>query len=179
VIVAGRSAPSPLREIAHLELGARRPVRRHQGEAAIGLELCVHRLVGDRRVGVAELPEGVDDELAAEDVSVELHRLAGVAIEVDVRVETRRHRGDLPGSKRHVRSWSDARGAAPVGSNGSRRRVVRLCAQLDEAGVGPQPGGGRSPTVDDVVDRLTGASLGVGDVTKEGRGVSFTSSPHW
>jgi len=51
----------------------------------------VHDLLPLGPFGCAELGEGVDVELAAEDALVELHRLAGVVLEADVRVESGSH----------------------------------------------------------------------------------------
>jgi hypothetical protein len=48
-------------------------------------------LGGDRGVGLAVLTEGVDGELAAEDLPVGLHRLPRVAVEGDVRVQDGSH----------------------------------------------------------------------------------------
>jgi hypothetical protein len=47
----------------------------------------VHDLVRDGRVRIAELAERVDLQIPTENGLVELHRLAGVAAEGDVRVE--------------------------------------------------------------------------------------------
>jgi hypothetical protein len=52
----------------------------------------VHHAVGLWRVrGCSELGERVELKIAAEDVLVELDRVAGVAVEADVRVEARDH----------------------------------------------------------------------------------------
>ena len=48
-------------------------------------------LVGVRLVRGAELAERADRQVAAEDALVELHRLTGVAVEADVRIEPGRH----------------------------------------------------------------------------------------
>src|SRR5215212_9352263 len=79
-----------------------RGVGGHQGEALVGLQLGMHDLVGLGRVGLPELAEGVDPQVAAEDVPVELHRLPGVAAEGKIRVERSGHHALLCGDE----SWA-------------------------------------------------------------------------
>ena len=51
-----------------------------------------YNLVGEGGIGRTELAERVDPQLAAEHRVVELHGLASVAVEREVRVELGRHR---------------------------------------------------------------------------------------
>src|SRR6266540_1281285 len=74
--------------VARVVLGPRRDVRTHERVSAGRFEYAVHDPVGVWGVLVTELVVGVQLQVAAEDLLVELHRLAGVAGEVDVRVET-------------------------------------------------------------------------------------------
>src|SRR5918994_6725649 len=77
--------------VAGLTIDAWWRVRRHERQAAVGFELCVHDLVGDGRFGSAVLTERVQPQIAAEHAPVELHRLLSVAVEHHVRVQTRAH----------------------------------------------------------------------------------------
>src|SRR5918995_1287378 len=77
--------------VAGLTIDAGWRVRRHEREAAVGFELCVHDLVGEGRFGNAVLTEHVQPQIAAEHALVELHRLLRVAVEHHVRVQTRAH----------------------------------------------------------------------------------------
>src|SRR5918996_1299510 len=90
--------------VAGLTIDAGWRVRRHEREAAVGFELCVHDLVGDGRFGSAVLTECVQPEIAAEHALVELHRLLRVAVEHHVRVQTRTH-VHLPGRGPDLRCY--------------------------------------------------------------------------
>src|SRR5215510_2768467 len=68
----------------------------HDGVIGVGLKLAVHDLVSVWRVLAAEVSVGVDVEGAAKHAPVELQSLAGVAVEVEVRIQPRRHRLLLP-----------------------------------------------------------------------------------
>jgi hypothetical protein len=73
-------------------LQAGRGVGAHHDQAVVGDQDGVHDLVRQRRIGGAEVTEGVDVQLAAEDGVVELHRRAGLAVaERDVGVEAHCH----------------------------------------------------------------------------------------
>src|SRR5262249_3998215 len=74
-----------------LELHLAGDVGGHDGVARRGLELAVHDAVGIGRALAAEFAEGAESEIAAEDTGVELQRLPGVAVEVEVRVQSRSH----------------------------------------------------------------------------------------
>src|SRR5215831_4198198 len=71
-------------------------VGRHDGVVGVGLKLAMHDLVSVWRVLAAEVSVGVDVEGAAKHAPVELQSLAGVAVEVEVRIQPRRHRLLLP-----------------------------------------------------------------------------------
>src|SRR5207244_13102712 len=63
--------------------------------SGVGLQLAVHDLVGVGRVRHAKLGECAEREVAAEDAAVEIERLPGAAVEVEIRVKSRCH-GFLP-----------------------------------------------------------------------------------
>src|SRR5215470_16341002 len=71
-------------------------VGRHDGVVGVGLKLAMHDLVSVWRVLAAEVSVGVDVEGAAKHAPVELQSLAGVAVEVEVGIQPRRHRLLLP-----------------------------------------------------------------------------------
>ncbi len=66
-------------------------VGNHERVAGAGLQLPVHDLAGVGRVGRAHVAERHDVELAAEHALVELQRLTGGAVEVEVRIQPRGH----------------------------------------------------------------------------------------
>src|SRR5690242_12252291 len=68
----------------------------HDRVAGVGLQLAMHDPVSVRRVLAAEVSVGADVESAAKHAPVELQSLAGVAVEVEVRIQPRRHRLLLP-----------------------------------------------------------------------------------
>jgi hypothetical protein len=78
-----------------------------------GLEHAVHDQRGSWRGRVAVLARRVEAQLTTEDVLVELQRLAGVVLEADIWVQTRRH--DASVSRRAVAVGGMHRSAA-VGS---------------------------------------------------------------
>src|SRR5437016_3852547 len=67
----------------------------HDRITGVGLQLAVHDLVGVGRVRHAKLGERAEREVAAEDAAVEIERLPGAAVEVEIRVKSRCH-GFLP-----------------------------------------------------------------------------------
>src|SRR5690606_12519228 len=77
--------------VAGVVLAPRRQIRGHEREAVLGLQPCMHDLVGDAWI-VTELAEQVRREFTAEHAPVELHGFAGVAIEPQVRIEPSSHR---------------------------------------------------------------------------------------
>src|SRR5690349_21015375 len=64
----------------------------HDGVAGVGLQLAVHDLVSVGRILAAEVSVGADVKGAAKHAPVELQSLAGVAVEVEERIQPRRHR---------------------------------------------------------------------------------------
>src|SRR5262245_29184532 len=87
--------------VARLVLHPGRGVGGHERVTARGLELGVHDLVRTRTVWRAEFAKGVQVQRAPQDLLVELHGFARVAVKADVGIETRGHRRLLG---RHVRS---------------------------------------------------------------------------
>src|SRR5258706_10848101 len=63
----------------------------HDRVAGVRVELTVHDPVGVGRALGAEVSERVEGQVAAEHAGVELQRLAGVAVEVEVWVQSRCH----------------------------------------------------------------------------------------
>src|SRR5689334_5002526 len=91
-VVAGQAHREPGRGLVLHVAGH---VGNHERVAGAGLELPVHDLAGVGRVGRTHVAERHDVELAAEHALVELQRLTGGAVEVEVRIQPRGH-GLLP-----------------------------------------------------------------------------------
>src|SRR6185369_4050927 len=116
-VVAAEADTDPLaRVVRH----PGRRVRAHQREPAAGLQHRVHDLVGIRRISHSELAERVHVQSAPEYLLIELHRLTGIPVEADVRIEARRHRTLLPrvgpeaSKRRPAPPTSGALGACPA-----------------------------------------------------------------
>src|SRR6266700_7020011 len=91
-VVAGQAHREPGRGLVLHVAG---DVGGHDRITGVGLQLAVHDLVGVGRVRHAELGERAEREVAAEDAAVEIERLPGAAVEVEIRVKSRCH-GFLP-----------------------------------------------------------------------------------
>src|SRR6185312_6902667 len=87
-IVAGQAHREPGRGLVLHVAGH---VGNHERVAGAGLELPVHDLAGVGRVGRTHVAERHDVKLAAEHALVELQRLTGGAVEVEVWIQPRCH----------------------------------------------------------------------------------------
>src|SRR5207248_1258529 len=106
----------------------------HDRVAGVGLQLAVHDLVGVGRVRHAHVAERAQGELTAEHALVELQGLAGSAVEIEIRIESRCHRNS-PLQRRKV-STCGRRYQPGVTKPDDRGRAagVTCCAMNDEDG---------------------------------------------